>query len=129
MEVVSICMFVVIASGKCLRVWRIIIVITWWAHKSQKFTLGSIKVMRIWKYLITINRIFKHKEVVSNLHVCSNGLGKMSASNIFHFSPRILTSKPMKIFNNFFCIIYDAMSNKQLSGLDNDKITCQTHKY
>jgi len=23
------------------------------------------------------NRVFKHKEVVSNLHVCSNGLGKM----------------------------------------------------
>jgi len=23
----------------CLRVWRIILVITWWAHKRQAFTL------------------------------------------------------------------------------------------
>ena len=31
----------------CLRVWRIILVIRWWAHKRLKFTLISIKIMRI----------------------------------------------------------------------------------
>ena len=36
----------------CLRVWRIIHVITWWAHKRQTFTLISIKIMRIWKFIV-----------------------------------------------------------------------------
>ena len=30
-----------------LRVWRIIPVIAWWAHKCQTFTLISIKIMKI----------------------------------------------------------------------------------
>jgi len=58
------------------RVWRIILVITWWAHKRQTFTLISIKIIRIWKILFTNNRVFKHKAVVSNLNICSNGIGK-----------------------------------------------------
>ena len=68
-----------------LRERRIILVITWWAHKRQTFTLISIKFMWILKFFFTRNRVFKHKGVVTNLHVCSNGLGKMWASYIFHF--------------------------------------------
>jgi len=43
-------------------------------------------------FLFTRNRVFKHKEFVSNLQVCSYGLWKMWASYIFHLSTRILTS-------------------------------------
>ena len=49
-----------------------------------------------------INRVFKHKEVVSYLHIFSNGLGKMWPSYIFHFSTRILTSTHTKNFIFFF---------------------------
>jgi len=35
-----------------LHVWRIILVITWWAHKRQTFTFITIKIMRIWKYFV-----------------------------------------------------------------------------
>jgi len=109
-----------------LRVWRIILVITGWAHKNQKFTLISIKIIRIWIFF-SRNRIFKQKKAVSNLHVCSNGLGKMWASYIFHFSTRILTYTHTKNLI-FFCIIDVAMSNNLFSALDNIKMTCQTHK-
>jgi len=85
-----------------LRVWKIIFVITWWANKRQTFTLISIKIMRIWTFLFKNNRVFKQKEVVSNLHVCSIGIGKMLPSYIFHFSTSILTSTHTKDFNNFF---------------------------
>ena len=67
----------------CLLVWRIILVIKWRVHKRQTFTLISIKLMWILKFLFTRNRVFKHKGVVTNLHVCCNGLGKMWASYIF----------------------------------------------
>jgi hypothetical protein len=87
---------------RVLRVWRIILVIMWWAHKRQTFTLISIKIMWILKFLFTRNRVFKHKDVVSNLHVCSNDLRKMWASFIFHFSTRIQTSTHTKLFNIFF---------------------------
>ena len=40
--------------------------------------------MWILKFFFTRNRVFKPKGVVSNLHVCCNGLGKMWASYIFH---------------------------------------------
>ena len=93
------------------------------------FSLISIKIMKILKFLFTRNRVFKHKEVFSNLHVCSNGFGKIWASYIFHFSTRILTSTHKKEFNAFFRIIYAKMSNNQISTLDNVKMTCQTHKY
>jgi hypothetical protein len=84
-----------------LRVWRIIHFIMWWAHKRQTFTLISIK-MRIWNFLFKRNRVFKHKVVVSNLHVCSNGIGKMWTSYTFYFSRRILTSTGTRVFNIFF---------------------------
>jgi len=74
------------------RVWRIMLLITGWAHKRQRFTLIRIIIMRIWKFLFTIKWVFQHKEDVSNLHVCSNGLRKIWASYIFHLSTRILTS-------------------------------------
>ena len=53
----------------------------------------------------TSNRVFKHKEVVSKLHVWSNGLGKMWPSNTFHFSTRILTYtlKGLNIFSHNIC--------------------------
>ena len=71
----------------------------------------------------TQNRVFfKHKEVVSNLQVCSNGLGKMWASYIFPFFTRILTSTNRKKFN-IFCIIYVAIPNIHFSCLDNVKMT------
>ena len=68
-----------------LRVWRIILDITWGAHKRQTFTLISITLMWILKFFVKRNPIFKHKGVVSKMHVCCNGLGKMWASYIFHF--------------------------------------------
>jgi hypothetical protein len=74
-----------------LQVWRFVLVIKTWAHKSQKFTLISIKMLRIWKFFFTRNRVCKHKEVVSKLHVCTNDLRKMCALYIFHFSTKILT--------------------------------------
>ena len=52
--------------------------------------------------MFTHNRVFKHKEFVSNLHVCSNALGIKWASYIFHFFTRILTSTHTKKFNIFF---------------------------
>ena len=54
--------------------------------------------------MFTSTRVFKHGEVVSNLHVCSNGLGKMWPSYTFHFSTRILTSTHTKVFNILFAI-------------------------
>ena len=85
-----------------LRILRIILVITWWAHKRQTFTWIWIKIMRIRKYLFTNNRVFKHKEFVYHMHVCSNGLEKMWPSYTFHFATRILTSKHTKEFNISF---------------------------
>ena len=85
----------------CLRVWRIILVITWWTHKRQTFTLIWKKIMRVRKFTFTIIPVCKHKEVVSNMHVCSKGIQKMWPSYTFHFSTRILTSKHTKAFNIF----------------------------
>ena len=108
-----------------LRVWRIILVITWWAHKRQTFTLISIKLMWILKFFVYNNLVFKQKGVVFILRVCCNGLGEMWDSYIFHFLQRILTSTHKKNLI-FFCIIYFAMSNIHFSGLDNVKMICQT---
>ena len=68
-----------------LREWRIILLITRWAHNSQRFALISKKIMRIGKFLFTRNRVCKHKEVHSKLHVCTNDLGKMCSSYISLF--------------------------------------------
>ena len=74
--------------------------------------------------MFTRNRVFKHKGVVSKLHVCCNGLGKMWASYIFIF----FTKNSKHTYENliFFCIIYVAMSYIHFSGLDNVKMTCIT---
>ena len=85
-----------------LRVWTIILVISRWGHKRQTFTLISIKIMRNWIFFFTCNRVYEHKEVLSYLHVCSNGLGKMWPSYTFQFSTRILTSTYTNEFNCFF---------------------------
>ena len=84
-----------------LRVWRIILLITCWAHKRQNFTLISIKLMGILKFLFTPNRVFKHKRVVSNQYVCCNGLGKMWASYIFHFFTKNCKLHTYENFNIF----------------------------
>ena len=60
--------------------------------------------MRKWKFLLKINGVFKHKEVLSNLHVSSNDLGKMWPSFTFNFSTRIQTSTHTKVFNIFFAL-------------------------
>jgi len=88
------------------------------------FTLISIKIMRIWIFF-TRNRVLKHKEVVSNLHVFSNGLWKMWASYLFYFTTRIHNSTHTKLFNIFFSIIYVAMSNIHFSALYNVKMICK----
>ena len=72
--------------------------------------------------MFTINRVFKHKEVVSNLHFCSNGPWKMWPSYTFHFSARILHPHIRK-YLIFFRIVYVEMSNNQYSALDNVKMT------
>jgi len=80
------------------------------------------------KFFFTRNRVFKHKEDVSNLHVCCNGVGKNVTFIHKSLFTRILKSTLMKKFN-IFCIIYVEMSNIHFSALDNVKMTCQTHKY
>jgi len=80
--------------------------------------------MRILKYLFTCNPLFKNNEVVSNLHVFSNVLGKIWPYT-FHYSTRILTYTHAKKLI-FFRIIHVAMSNNQFSDLDNVQMTCQT---
>jgi len=112
-----------------LRLWRIIHFITLWSQKRQMFTLISIRIMRIWKFLFTSKRVCKHKEVVSNVRVCSNGLGKKWPSYTFHFCTKNSKLHTYEIIKYFFRIIYVAMSNIQISALDNVKMTCQTHKY
>ena len=52
--------------------------------------------MRIGKLLFTRNRAFKQKEVVSNLHVCSNGLGKSELHIHFTFLQELLSSTHTK---------------------------------
>jgi len=54
------------------------------------------------KNFFTIKRVFKHKEVVSNLNNCSNGLGKMGTSYTFHTSTRILNYTHTNELNIFF---------------------------
>jgi uncharacterized membrane protein len=54
--------------------------------------------------------------------------GKCEPHTYFTFLQRILNSTHMKVFN-IFCLIYVAMSNILLSGLDNVKITRITHKF
>jgi len=75
--------------------------------------------------LFTSNQVLKHKEVVSNLHVCCNGPGRIGTSYIFHLSTRILTSTHTKGFN-FFSHYICRDVQQSISDLDNNKKTCQT---
>ena len=64
------------------------------------------KIIVKFEIFFTPNRVFKQKGVVSNLHVCCNGIGKMWASFIFYFFTR--NSKPhtwknLKFFLHNIC--------------------------
>ena len=95
--------------------------ITWWSHKKT-FTLISIKLMWILIFLFTRNRVFKHKGIVYNLHVCCSGLGKMWASYIFHFFTHNSNLHKYEKFNIFLYFICRHVQHS-LSGLDNVKMT------
>ena len=68
--------------------WKTSVYINFYKNKEKKFFFSS-------------KRVFKHKEVISNLHVCSNVLGKMGSSYTFHTSTRILNSTHTNEFNIF----------------------------
>ena len=53
--------------------------------KKTKVYINFNNIYVNFEIFFTRNRVFKHKVVVSNLHVCCNGLGKIWASYIFHF--------------------------------------------
>ena len=77
--------------------------------------------MRIRKFLFTCNRVFKHNEVVSNQHDCTNENGKMWAST------RILNSTHRKKINIFFNRCRDVQQS--LLSLHSVKMISKTHKY
>jgi len=68
---------------------------------KTKFYINFKNINENFEIIFTRNRVFKHKGIVSNLHVCCNGLGKLWASYIFQFLLRILTYIHMKKFNIF----------------------------
>ena len=111
-----------------LRVWRIILVITLWAHKRQTFTLFSIKLMWNLNFFLHVTGYLNTKESFSIGMFVVMAVGKCELHTYFTFLQRILTTTHMKNLI-FFCIIYVAMSNIHFSGLDNVKMNCQTHKY
>ena len=67
-----------------LLLWRIILVIKCWAHKRQTFTLISIQIMCNLNFF-TLNRVFKHMEVFSNLNILVTALGKCELHTYFTF--------------------------------------------
>ena len=68
-----------------LRVWRIILLITGWAHKRQTFTFISIKIWKFGNFLFTRNRVFKNKEVVSIFMFLVMASGKCELHIYFSF--------------------------------------------
>ena len=46
-------------------------------HIKANIYINFIKINVKFEILFTRKRVFKHKEVVYNLHVCCNGVGKM----------------------------------------------------
>jgi hypothetical protein len=58
---------------------------------KSKVYINFIKKWEFGNYLFTRNQIFKHKGIVSELHVCTNDLWEMCTSYIIHFCTRILT--------------------------------------
>ena len=84
-----------------LRVWRIILLITWWAHKRQTFTLISIKLMWIFKFFLYLTRYLNTKETFPIYIFVLMASGKCEHHTYFTFLQRILTSTHMKKFNIF----------------------------
>ena len=106
------------------------LVITWWAHKRQTFTLISIKLMWILKFFVfNVTVYLNTKESFPIYMFVVMASEKCELHKYFTFLQRILTSTHMKIFKIFFCIIFVAMSNIHFSCLDKVKMTCHTHKY
>ena len=111
-----------------LRVWRIILVITWWAHKRQTFILNSKKLMWFLKFFfLHVTGYLNTKETFPICVFVVMASGKCELHTYYTFLQRILISTHIKILI-FFCIIYVRMSNIHYSGFDNVKMTCQTHK-
>ena len=110
-----------------LRVWRIILDITWWEHKRQTFTFISLKLIWILKYFcLHVTGYLNTKDSFPKCMFVVMASGKCELHTYFTFLQRILTSTHKNLI--FFCIIYVAMPNIHFSCLDNIKITCKTHK-
>ena len=69
--------------------------------KKTNVYINFNKIYGILKFFFARNRVFKHKVLVSNLHVCCNGLGKMWASYILHFFTKNSNFHTYKNFNIF----------------------------
>ena len=84
-----------------LRVWRIILVISWWAHKRQTFTLISMKLMWYLTFFLHVTEYLNTKETFPFCMFVVMALGKCELHTYFTFLQRILTSTHMKKFNIF----------------------------
>ena len=71
-----------------LRVWKIMLVISKWTKKkkSNVYLHFNENIENLKGFNFTLNRVFKHKGVVSNELVCTNEPWKLWVSYIFHFS-------------------------------------------
>jgi len=85
-----------------LRVWRFYFSLRG-EHIKDNMYINFNKNNENLKIFFTNKRLFKHKDVVPNLQVSSNCIGKMLPFT-FHFSTSILTSSHTKIFNIFFAL-------------------------
>ena len=84
-----------------LRVWRIILVITSWAHKRETFTLISIKLMWILKIFLHLTGYLNTKESFPICMFVVMVSGKCELHTYITFLQRILTSTHRKKFNIF----------------------------
>ena len=84
-----------------LRVWRIILVLTWRAHKRQTFTLILIKLMWIWNFFLHVTVYLKAKESFPICMFVVMASGECELHTYFTFLQRILTSTHMKKINIF----------------------------
>ena len=75
-----------------LREWRIILVITRWAHNSQTFLLIKKNNENCEILCLHVTGYVNTKNSISNYMFCTNDLLKMCASYIFHFSTRYVIS-------------------------------------
>ena len=68
------------------RVWRIILVITWWAHKRQTFTIILIKIMWILKFFcLHVNGYWNRKESFPICMFVVMASGKYELHTFFNF--------------------------------------------